>query len=291
MPEGGAGSLYRNSVVAPFEVMGGTFETDEKNAALIAAVKALPLSVEPVLPHAINSEYDDSPILSSSSQEAADQPEFSGGVQEAPPLPPTVCEVGFNAGYSAVTFLSHHPTARVVSFDIGEHAASFVGKAWIDLVFPDRHVLVLGNSRLTLAAWRHRCDLFFIDGGHEAQLVNSDLKNAHLIALEWRGEPTSASAMRGVDAGGSGSQPAVWGQGPLVIFDDVTMEGVRLTWEEGLRDGYFLPGTSRCSDTGGFCLARLDVSELRLNARDPAFRDGTISPAVSFTWRKNNLAW
>ena len=100
----------------------------------------------------------------------------------ASPAVRTICEVGFNAGYSSVTFLLTHPTCRVVSFDIGEHAASFVAKSWIDREFPDRHQFVIGDSRISLVAWQDRCDLFFIDGGHEYSLVNSDMKQMYRIA-------------------------------------------------------------------------------------------------------------
>ena len=80
-----------HAAVADFEVMGGTFDTHVKNQVLREAVGSLPRAM-------------------------------------ADGAPPVVCEVGFNAGYSSVTFLLTHPTCRVVSFDIGEHAASFVAK-------------------------------------------------------------------------------------------------------------------------------------------------------------------
>lgn len=80
---------------------------------------------------------------------------------------PVICEIGFNAGYSAVTFLVAHTTARVVSFDIGDFAVPYVAKRWIDEAFPERHQLVLGDSGITVRNWKDRCDLYFIDGGHE----------------------------------------------------------------------------------------------------------------------------
>jgi predicted O-methyltransferase YrrM len=50
-----------------------------------------------------------------------------------------MCEVGFNAGYSAATLLAAHPTASLISFDSGEFAAPFVAETWIQRTFPKRH--------------------------------------------------------------------------------------------------------------------------------------------------------
>ena len=102
---------------------------------------------------------------------------------------------------------SAQQNATLTSFDLGEFGAPLVAKRWIDAHFPGRHTLVLGDSRITtlsrldllnhavdrVAAARevsgssgggaaaleeaervlaeaedmYRCDLVFIDGGHE----------------------------------------------------------------------------------------------------------------------------
>src|SRR5690349_3633213 len=48
-------------------------------------------------------------------------------------------EIGFNAGFSSYAFLSAHPEAQLVSFDLGNHSYSKAAKTLIDKRFPTRH--------------------------------------------------------------------------------------------------------------------------------------------------------
>ena len=63
----------------------------------------------------------------------------------------TVCEVGFNAGHSALLWLLGAPRARVVSFDIGLYPA-LVGARWLSRRFPGRFTLVQGDSAVSVGA-------------------------------------------------------------------------------------------------------------------------------------------
>lgn len=103
----------------------------------------------------------------------------------APPdLPPRalrLLQIGFNAGHSAATLLSAGgPTAKLVSFDLGEHPCTTAADAYLASSFPNKHTLVLGDSRSTLADWRgtEACaalspfDLCFIDGGHSYEVAS-----------------------------------------------------------------------------------------------------------------------
>lgn len=94
-----------------------------------------------------------------------------------------VLEVGFNAGMSSQALLSASPRTRVVSFDLGLHPYTDRAKRYIDRRFPGRHELVIGDSRDTLPEYARThpdaaFDLAFVDGGHEAEVVREDLRNA-----------------------------------------------------------------------------------------------------------------
>ena len=92
----------------------------------------------------------------------------------------TVLEIGFNGGLSAATFLSSRPDIRVVSIDIGRCDYVLRAKHWIDKEFPDRHMLLIGNSLMAFPQLLSMFpsfspDFIFIDGGHDAPVPLSDL--------------------------------------------------------------------------------------------------------------------
>lgn len=98
-----------------------------------------------------------------------------------------VLEIGFNAGHSAELVLETNPDAFLVSFDVGSHAYVPHAKEIIDELYPDRHVLVLGDSRLTIPEFvaqypTARFDVIFIDGGHSYEVVRADLENCAALA-------------------------------------------------------------------------------------------------------------
>lgn len=93
----------------------------------------------------------------------------------------SVLEIGFNAGVSSDLFLSV-TSQDVVSFDIGLHAYYKFGKSYIDKKFPNRHNLILGDSKDTIPEYivsnpSKKFDLIFIDGGHDLETAESDLFN------------------------------------------------------------------------------------------------------------------
>ena len=98
-----------------------------------------------------------------------------------------VLEIGFNAGHSADLFLRTNPACELVSFDLGSHDYVQVGKEHIDAAYPGRHRLILGDSRLTLPAYRashpaETFDLLFIDGGHDDDIPALDLQHCLELA-------------------------------------------------------------------------------------------------------------
>lgn len=95
----------------------------------------------------------------------------------------TVLEIGFNAGHSSEVFLSSG-VREMVSFDFGHHPCVAAGKEWIDTQYPERHVLILGDSTKTVPAYacHQKFDLIFVDGGHFYDTVMKDLTNVQSFA-------------------------------------------------------------------------------------------------------------
>jgi predicted O-methyltransferase YrrM len=97
-----------------------------------------------------------------------------------------VLEIGFSAGHSSDTFLKSNDNVIVTSFDLGYHSYVIYGKSYIDQKYPERHQLIIGDSRETLPAFikntDRKYDIIFIDGGHEYEVSYSDLINCKQLA-------------------------------------------------------------------------------------------------------------
>ena len=83
---------------------------------------------------------------------------------------PTVCEVGFMAGHTSLLFLLALPSARVVSFDLGDTPwAAEQGRLLQQAFGPERFDVTFGLSNETLPQYHMdhpalRCDVVFVDG-------------------------------------------------------------------------------------------------------------------------------
>jgi len=99
----------------------------------------------------------------------------------------TAMEIGFNAGHSAEVFLQNNPELTLTSFDENTHNYVSSGKEYIDLTYPNRHSLFLGNSVVSVPEYINNnpgkvFDLIFIDGGHDYDVAIADLENCRKLA-------------------------------------------------------------------------------------------------------------
>lgn len=99
----------------------------------------------------------------------------------------SVMEIGFNAGHSAEIFLQNNKDLTLTSFDLGKHPYVKVAKEYIDLTYPNRHTLILGDSRITVPKFISKnkdtkFDVIFIDGGHQYYVAKKDLENCLHLA-------------------------------------------------------------------------------------------------------------
>jgi predicted O-methyltransferase YrrM len=98
-----------------------------------------------------------------------------------------VMEIGFNAGHSAEIFLQNNKELNLTSFDLGIHNYVKTAKEYIDITYPNRHKLILGDSTITIPIYLQnnkdiKFDIIFIDGGHDYEVAKKDMENCFHLA-------------------------------------------------------------------------------------------------------------
>jgi predicted O-methyltransferase YrrM len=96
-------------------------------------------------------------------------------------------EIGFHAGHSAEIFLKNNENLLLTSFDLGMWDFIPIAKKFIDVTYPNRHTLILGNSLKTVPQYISnnsdiKFDIIFIDGGHDYNTAYNDLNNCLKLA-------------------------------------------------------------------------------------------------------------
>ncbi|KQU61307.1 methyltransferase [Rhodococcus sp. Leaf278] len=148
----------------------------------------------------------------------------------ARPSTRTICEVGFNAGFSSWAFLSASPDTTVVSFDLAAYAYSSAAKAHIDEHFPARHTLIQGDSHTTVAAYAKehadiRFDVIFVDGDHSVEGARADLEDLRALAT-----PDTVVIMDDIT-------PWLWfGEGPTQAWQEA-IDSRKILHTQYFRDG------------------------------------------------------
>jgi len=78
-----------------------------------------------------------------------------------------ITEIGFNAGHSAAIMLSANPNLNLTSIDIGHHSYTAPCANVIQNYFPNKHKLILKDSRKIGRDEIGPSDVVIIDGGHD----------------------------------------------------------------------------------------------------------------------------
>jgi len=95
-----------------------------------------------------------------------------------------ICEIGFNGGHSAASFLNFNPGVRVTSFDLVDDPSVELASRYLYRMFPIRFVLIKGDPRQTVPQYArdhptNRCGAWLINGGDSNEAL-ADIQNARL---------------------------------------------------------------------------------------------------------------
>ena len=99
----------------------------------------------------------------------------------------TVCETGFNGGHSSLSWLSGNSNTKVYSFDLGSFSYSKQMASFLQKQFPNTLTVIWGDSKVTIPTFvkenpGFKCDLIYIDGGHDYPEAKADLQNFQAMA-------------------------------------------------------------------------------------------------------------
>ncbi|GJQ11380.1 hypothetical protein GpartN1_g3171.t1 [Galdieria partita] len=95
-----------------------------------------------------------------------------------------ICEIGFNAGHAAVTWLSALPNSTYIGFDNGFHNYTQRCVDYLKRYFGEQRIdIYYGSSDTTVWEYANQhpwtsCDIFHVDGQHYGELPFQDIANA-----------------------------------------------------------------------------------------------------------------
>ena len=101
-----------------------------------------------------------------------------------------ICEIGFNAGHSAIAWLAGSNKTRLFSFDIASHDYVQPMADYVASQFPGRFSIALGDSKVTVPKFisekngQFTCDVLVVDGDHSFDGTVADLKNMRSLAKQ-----------------------------------------------------------------------------------------------------------
>ncbi len=97
-----------------------------------------------------------------------------------------VVEIGFNSGHSAEVILQNNKSATLTSFDISTEPYISDAKEYIDKVYQNRHILVMGDTSETIPKYSEhigvKFDIICIHCGNSYEKLSIDLKNCEQLA-------------------------------------------------------------------------------------------------------------
>lgn len=97
----------------------------------------------------------------------------------------TVCELGFNAGHSALLVLETLQHAQVYSFDLGDAPFTEANSARMQSIYKERFTYIKGDSMETIPLYQNKnisCDAVFADGAKDFQHRYKDIKNFRALS-------------------------------------------------------------------------------------------------------------
>jgi hypothetical protein len=97
-----------------------------------------------------------------------------------------ILEIGFNAGHSCFLQLIANPISQIQIFDDNRHSYTKKCFQYLDVMFPGRLNMILGDSTKMLPNFLtyRRYDLIHIDGGHDEKIFSLDLENCKQLATK-----------------------------------------------------------------------------------------------------------
>jgi predicted O-methyltransferase YrrM len=100
--------------------------------------------------------------------------------------PSRICEIGFNAGHSAMLLLLASSATTFTVFDIGHHQYTQPCLNYIEHIFPQvAFEYIVGDSTQTMPTQmegrQETYDLVHVDGGHSEVCATSDMKHADIL--------------------------------------------------------------------------------------------------------------